>query len=284
MMRRFFLNTATKNLPLLKLRSWMRIIVPLDLVGKKFQMGQEGVANSRSNAYAMFRTDLSDDDELKMINAGASKVGPGFSQSAYEAQPWYLRAVDDAAQVLPGIGDSYLQGGIGGAAAVGAGTPLLAPLAGAVGAVNPAAGAVVGGLGAGGLFDAGFTAGSAKSIWEQSAGELYGDLRTSGVNRNTARTLAFTFGSLNASLDHIGLYSNLKNVAGRFMGSALRSKLFSKTSLSTPFVKQIEQNMVARLGLKDRWRDTATETGLPKALKQTSTELAKVVAGMIQKA
>jgi ribosomal protein S19E (S16A) len=251
---------------------------PLDLVGKKFQMGQEGVANSRSNAYAMFRTDLSDDDELKMINAGASKVGPGFSQSAYEAQPWYLRAVDDAAQVLPGIGDSYLQGGIGGAAAVGAGTPLLAPLAGAVGAVNPAAGAVVGGLGAGGLFDAGFTAGSAKSIWEQSAGELYGDLRTSGVNRNTARTLAFTFGSLNASLEYIGLHS-LKNVAGRFMGSAHKQAI--QKTLNTPFVKQIEQNMVSRLGMKVL-ENTATETTTEGA-QQTSTELAKVVAGMIQK-
>lgn len=251
---------------------------PLDLIGKKFQMGSEGVANSRNNAYAMFRTDLSDEEEMSMINQGAAKVGPGFSQSAYEAQPWYLRAVDDAAQTLPGIGDSIVQGGVGGSLAVGANAATLGAVATGIGRINPAAGAAAGGIGTAAVFEGGYTAGSVKSIWEQSAGELYGDLRKSGVKRNTAKTLAFTFGSLNAGLEYIGLHT-LQGVAGKFM-SAAQKKTIQK-SLAHPFVKRIENNMLARLGMK-LTEEVATETTTEGA-QQTSTELAKVVAGMVQK-
>lgn len=251
---------------------------PLDLVGKKFQMGQEQVANSRNNAYAMFRTDLSDEDDLKMINAGATKVGPGFSQSAYEAQPWYLRAVDDAAQTAPAIGDALGQGAVGGAVAAGANLGTAGAIGAAVSRINPIVGAVVG-LGAEATaFDAGALAGSTKAIWEQSAGQLYGELRQGGVSRNTSRNLAFTFGSVNAALNHIGLH-NLTGIAGSFMGSAKKKAL--QASLSTPFVKQIEQNMVARLGLKIAG-ETAVGTGVAGA-QSVSTELAKVVAGMAEK-
>jgi hypothetical protein len=251
---------------------------PLDLVGKKFQMGQEQVANSRNNAYAMFRTDLSDEDELKIINEGATKIGPGFSQSAYEAQPWYLRAVDDAAQTAPAIGDALGQGAIGGTLAAGANLGTAGAIGAAVSRINPTAGAIIG-LGAEATaFDAGALAGSTKAIWEQSAGQLYGELRQGGVSRNTSRNLAFTFGSVNAALNHIGLH-NLTGIAGSFMGSAKKKAL--QASLSTPFVKQIEQNMVARLGLKIAG-ETAVGTGVAGA-QSVSTELAKVVAGMAEK-
>lgn len=240
---------------------------PLDLLSKKFDIGKDGVANSRHNVDLMNRWDMSEEEELKQIQQGAQKIGTGFSQSAYESQNWFLRAVDDAAETLPGIGDSLLQGGIGGALGAGAGAALGAP-GGLPGALT------FGGIG----WEWGFNTGAAKSIWEQSAGEMYGELRLAGVKRETARGLAYTFGSLNASLEFVGLH-NLKGLTGRAMSLASKSGIGK--ALQDQGIHKVEKNILGRLGMKyveSVFTETTTE-----GTQQASTEMAKVMAGLIQK-
>lgn len=242
---------------------------PLDLLSRKFDMGKEGVANSRHNVDLMNRGDLDEEVELQELKAGARRISSGFSQSAYESQPWYLRAVDDAAQTLPGIGDSILQGSITGAAggAIGVG------IGGAFGGGLPGA-LAFGGTG----FSWGFNTGSLKSIWEQSAGEMYGELRLAGVKRETARALSYTFGSLNAGLEFLSL-----KTAGKFAGKAISNQVKSQftKALENSGIREIEKNMLGRLGMQYA-ESVFTETTTEGA-QQTGTELAKVIAGMIQK-
>jgi hypothetical protein len=241
---------------------------PLDLLSRKFDMGKEGVANSRHNVDLMNRWDLDENVELQELKAGARRISSGFSQSAYEAQPWYLRAVDDAAQTLPGIGDSILQGGVTGAAGAAIGAGVGATFGGLPGAL------AFGGTG----FNWGFNVGSVKSIWEQSAGEMYGELRLKGVKRETARALSYTFGSLNAGLEFLSL-----KVAGKFAGKAISNQVKSQFSeaLAKSGIQEVEKHMLGRLGMKYA-ESVFTETTTEGA-QQASTELAKVVAGIIQK-
>jgi hypothetical protein len=251
---------------------------PLEMIGQTFGRSGREVDENYNAAWSMSRTDMSEAEEMKRLGQGAAKIDEGFNQSAHEAQPHILRAFTDATAMLPPIVDNLKQGVIGGTLSAGANLGTAGAIGAAVSRINPIAGAVIG-LGAEATaFDAGALAGSTKSIWEQSAGSMYRELRLGGVSRDTSRNLAFTFGSVNAALNHIGLH-NLTGIAGSFMGSAKKKAL--QASLSTPFVKQIEKNMAARLGLKIAG-ETAVGTGVAAA-QSVSTELSKVVAGMVEK-
>ncbi len=241
----------------------------MDTLSKKFQMGSEQVANSRNNAWIMGTGGgLTDDQELKMLQAGAQKVQTGFNPADYEAQPWALRAVGDALETLPGIADTVGQGAIGGAV-VGVSTALASRVV-----PHPFVQGVAGAIG----FGQGYTAGSVKSIWEQSAGELYGELRLAGVKRDTARLLGFTFGSLSASMEFLGTHVLQKIAGGAF--SLARKTAIQKT-LDTPYVKTIESSMLGRLGMHVAG-EVATETSTEGA-QQSGTELAKVAAAVLEK-
>lgn len=262
-------GSAPPNQPTLKEGSldynWM------DTLTKKFEMGSEQVANSRHSAWLMGPggVNLSDDDELKMLKTGAQKVQTGFSPSEYEAQPWALRAVGDALETTPGIADAVGQGAVGGAITAGASV-----LASRV-VPHPLVQASAGTLG----FGRGYSLGSAKSIWEQSAGSMYSELRIGGVKRDTAKLLAYTFGSLNASLEFIGMKAIQRVAKGSFL-KAQRTAM--QKTLETPFVKSIKKNMLGRLGL-DIAGNVAVQTAATGG-RQVSSELAKVTAAILEKA
>lgn len=239
------------------------------LITKKFQMGWDDVASSR-HAVDLMNSNVDDATELTHLEQGPGKPGTDLLQAEYAAQPWHIRAVADAAGTLPALGDTLVQGAVGGglaAGTVGGGTAV------ATGGNIPAAlsaGATAYGYGA--------TTGELHSIWEQSAGQMYKDLRLKGVTRGTAKNLSYVFGGINAGIGMIGLKA-ITGVAGKAMSVAQRDAI--KSTLNTPFVKSVEGTMYGRLGMtyaEHVAQGTAAGTGMA-----INDQLSKVVAGYIEK-
>lgn len=144
---------------------------PLEMIGQTFGRSNREVDENYFAAHLSYRSDMSEEEEMKRLGQGAAKINEGFNQYAHEAQPHILRAFNDATAMLPPIVNSLEQGVIGGTLSAGANLGTAGAVGAAVSRINPIAGAVIG-LGAEATaFDAGALAGSTKSIWEQSAGD-----------------------------------------------------------------------------------------------------------------
>lgn len=231
---------------------------PFQALGKGLNMSVNTVKRNYYNAGLMTRLDLTDEQELELIQKSMRHDFGDLSEEQIQASPWWVRAGLDVEGMGAQMANIYSAGLVTGTTAALGSAPLAAGLS-----KIPVVGGPLAGIASGLTFTGGFTSGSLTALGTQAGGQMYGLLRSQGMSRNAARVAAAAFGTLSAGWN----YGAIKATQGL-------SSIMSQTG--------------ARLGLRDALAPMAQKAGFDtasaaarKVQSQLSLRLGKAYLGHV---
>lgn len=221
---------------------------PFHILGAGLNMQVGGLKQNYYNLGLMTRTDLTDEQEIDLLQKSTKSNFGDLTEEELKAAPWWLRAGVDAEGLGVSLGHTFGVGAATGGAAALSSAPLAAGLSGIPVVGAPAAGVVEGFSYAGG-----FTVGSLTAIGTQSAGQMYGDLRLKGVSKQTATTIAGAYGMFSAGIGSIGL-GTVQKLGGSAANVGLRQSLVPLATkagynVASPAAKKVQAQLLTRLGI-----------------------------------
>jgi hypothetical protein len=244
---------------------------PLKTLSAHLQMGADDVAKDYK-AMDMINDPTISDSQFQEHMQDHNVAQYVQMEKEDQSGPWWQRIINDSASSLPAIGDTVKQGLIGGGVAAGANLAT-GGLISQIASKNPIIAATLGTT----SFGVGFTMGSANSVWHQSAGHMARVLAQAGVDRQTTRTLAYTFGSMNAGLQMVG-FKAVQNFAGKTLGAFQTGAI--NTALQHQAVKKVTDNAMTRIGIN--YVKQVGEQSTTMAAQRFNEGLAKMTAALIE--